>query len=76
MIDFGQSAERNWATARLHFRGYGPFFKNLDFPPGRITMEYGGYRYQISYEGDLKPSHHGWTLHPIKGKASLDFAGR
>lgn len=73
MIDFGIMAEQNWATAQLKFRGAGDFFDKLDFPPGEVRMEFDGFRYGFRYEGDLKPSHSGWTIHPIGGKGMLDF---
>lgn len=73
IIDFGTTAELAWATAELRFRGAGEFFSKLDFPPGEIRMEFDGCRYGIRYEGDLKPSQNGWTLHPIKGRGLLDF---
>ena len=53
--------------------GAGPFFDALEFPPGRNEMAYDGFRYSIGYTGDLKPSTKGWTLHPIRGTATLDF---
>ena len=68
LIDFGLTAELAWATAELRFRGAGEFFSKLDFPPGEIRMEFDGCRYGIRYEGDLKPSQNGWTLHPIRGR--------
>lgn len=73
LIDFGTMAERDWATAQLKFRGAGEFFAKLDFPPGEVRMEFDGCNYGFRYEGDLKPSQNGWTLHPINGKGVLDF---
>lgn len=73
LIDFGLTAELAWATAELRFRGAGEFFSKLDFPPGEIRMEFDGCRYGIRYEGDLKPSQNGWTLHPIRGRGIIDF---
>ena len=72
-IDFGLTSEAAFRTAELKFRGSGPFFEKLDFPPGKVVMEFEGVTYSVSYEGDLKPSLKGWTLHPIRGKAQLSF---
>ena len=72
-IDFGLTSEAAFRTAALKFRGGGAFVENLDFPPGRIAMAFEGVRYEVGYSGDLKPSPKGWTLHPIRGKARLDF---
>ncbi|MBQ3099212.1 MAG: hypothetical protein IJC66_13745 [Kiritimatiellae bacterium] len=74
LIDFGLDAETSWEAAQLKFRGGGEFFSKLDFPPGFVKMEFDGFKYQIAYDGDMKPSQNGWTMHPIKGKASIDFA--
>ena len=57
----------------LRFRGGGPFFESLEFPPGRIDMEFEGVKYSVSYDGNLKPSLKGWTLFPIRGRARLSF---
>ena len=73
LIDFGLMAEEAWTTAQLKFRGVGEFFSKLDFPPGEVRMEFDGCRYGFRYEGDLKPSQKGWTLHPIAGRGVLDF---
>lgn len=72
-FDFGLAAEDAWRIAELSFRGDGSFFDRLDFPPGRVDMEFDGFKYSVGYEGDLKPSMKGWTLHPIRGKARLDL---
>ena len=72
-LDFGLTSEAAFRTAALVFRGSGPFFDALEFPPGRIEMAYDGFCYSIGYTGDLKPSTKGWTLHPIRGTATLDF---
>lgn len=73
LIDFGLKAEQDWTAAQLKFRGAGEFFSRLDFPPGEVRMEFDGCRYGFRYEGDLKPSQNGWTLHPIGGKGVFDF---
>ena len=39
----------------------------------KVVMEFEGVTYSVSYNGDLKPSLKGWTLHPIRGKAQLFF---
>ena len=36
-------------------------------------MAFDGCRYGFRYEGDLKPSQKGWTLHPIGGRGVVDF---
>ncbi len=72
-MDFGLTSEAAFRTAALKFRGSGSFFEKLDFPPGKIVMEFEGVTYSVSYDGDLKPSLKGWTLHPIRGKAQLSF---
>ena len=72
-MNFGLTSEAAFRTAALKFRGSGSFFEKLDFPPGKIVMEFEGVTYSVSYDGDLKPSLKGWTLHPIRGKAQLSF---
>lgn len=72
-MTFGVASETSFGTAALRFRGGGDFVRNLDFPPGKIVMTFEDVTYVVSYVGDLKPSVKGWTLHPIRGKARLDF---